>query len=514
MGNCDDVDEIFAEFDVSNQYGMKALELMLEDFDKEAVPDVRADVYRNLDCWPNSENNISWETRFFQRCKDKALRMGLFKMRAGAGSNSAGGSKGGGKKKKEKGAKAALEEAGEVNQFLNRILMLPLKSQDEIFQVFAGIALELIRKDKEAETYTDGLETVNNQLQSARVEKEEEVFTDPKTGAKTMLTSMRIDQGLKWKQVWDRMKSGAERFAKVQESRRVFEREFSERHGPEGQYMLYGEDSYLQLQREEERRKYEGFYLHQPGNLPKIVKDQGYFETLYLKWNAVRGFFDVWLPHRGVQHSFLTRSKVSPREIQSWMQHTVLVKALTVERFANETPPKLPAAFEFRSRAEQWTRWVTDQEFKTAWARQFEASETQCIHLQRGMQCRSETLCRNGGMRIRHIRVLSGAFLKVWGLFRNALCEVVASDGGDSLLVASERVQKNKIKPPKLLRVRLQGDSDIIGLELRKSNAEKEIRETIKKFRERGLQFDAELRGEPDEEELPQVLAPLDLGLG
>lgn len=56
-------------------------------------------------------------------------------------------------------------ETKEVNQFLNRMMLLDIETQDRLFDVFQRLYDELIRIDKEDGNYSEGLVTLNTKMQ-------------------------------------------------------------------------------------------------------------------------------------------------------------------------------------------------------------------------------------------------------------------------------------------------------------------------------------------------------------
>jgi len=83
-----------------------------------------------------------------------------------------------------------------VNRFLNRMLMMPVALQAELFEAFSAVVAALQREDREEGIKVDeGLQSLNQQLRARAIE---EISQEPLQGGQCSYTQFRIDRGLSW----------------------------------------------------------------------------------------------------------------------------------------------------------------------------------------------------------------------------------------------------------------------------------------------------------------------------
>merc|ERR1712019_139381 len=98
-----------------------------------------------------------------------------------------------------------VEDSGELNRFLNRLLMLEFDFQNAVFDTFFAIYQELVRIDKANGTLDDGIENLNQFhgriIREVEMANREVLYTDPATGAETQYVKLHLDRGISWESV-------------------------------------------------------------------------------------------------------------------------------------------------------------------------------------------------------------------------------------------------------------------------------------------------------------------------
>ena len=211
-----------------------------------------------------------------------------------------------------------LQESDGVNRFLNRLLMLPLKWQDEIFVVFSAIYDDLVRIDKEQEKYELNKMVLLNNTERGFSESVECLYRDPLfCGARCMLTKVRLDRGILWEQAlsrWCDDMIGRRLWFKREheEVRERLVRDLQANRITNMETLTRKEKKLELLTRKLNALNFEGYYYFKPANANRRAN---YKEVCLVRYDGPRQAFEILTPHRGIVKKWGKTWQISPRNV-------------------------------------------------------------------------------------------------------------------------------------------------------------------------------------------------------